>query len=273
MSGGGPVQVRGKVLSTKRVGPFHHLSLVASGIAEQFRPGNLVSLAVGGPLSDRLARRTLPIMRARTTSYGGTVELLLEPTEPGEQWLATAPVGTELDLIGPLGRPYALPKTPVPCLLVGYGVGTAPLLALAERLRERFCDVHMLLGALSEPRLFGALEARRSARSVTVVTDDGALGVKGTILGTLPEVLARSKPDVVYAAGPFSMLHGVAEAAEAAGAWSQAAIDVPMPCGTGLCHSCLLPVVGPDGAQRNARVCQEGPVFRGDRVCWEPVVA
>jgi dihydroorotate dehydrogenase electron transfer subunit len=74
--------------------------------------------------------------------------------------------------------------------------------------------------------------------------------------------------DVVYAAGPPDVLHGVARAAEAHGAWSQTAVDVPDGCGTGLCLGCVLPVVGEDGVTRMVRACAEGPVFRGDRVRW-----
>ena len=266
----GPVQVTAETLSAKKVGAFTHLTLVAPGVAERFRPGNLISISVGGSLSERLVRRTLPISRARPTAYGGTVEVVFEPTEPGEQWLATAPAHTRVDVVGPIGRPFAVPKSPVPCLLVGYDVAAAPLLALAERLRERFCDVHMLLGAPSEPRIFGALEARRLAKSVTLLTEDGSLGIKGPVLAGLPELLARTKADVVYAAGPNPMLHGVAAEAEGAGAWSQTLVNVVMPCGTGVCNSCSLSVFGPEGAVHNARVCTDGPVFRGDRVCWAP---
>lgn len=266
----GPVQVLAEVLSTKRVGPFHHLTLVAPGVAEQFRPGTLIAVAVGGPLSERLDRRTLPIHRARPTSaYGGTVELVLDPAEPGEQWLAAAPVGTRLDVIGPLGRPFALPKEPVACLLVGHDLAAAPLQALADRLRERGCSVHLLLGGESEPRVFGALEARRSASSVTVATDDGSLGIKGTLTSQLPAAMTRVGPAVVYAAGPHALLHAVAVAAEEHGSWSQTLLSVPMPCGTGLCGGCPVPVVGPEGAPHQARACTEGPVFRGDRVVWE----
>ncbi|MFZ5848292.1 MAG: dihydroorotate dehydrogenase electron transfer subunit, partial [Actinomycetota bacterium] len=70
----GPLRVEAEVLSNKRAGAFHHLTLVAPGIAERFRPGNLVALAVGGPLSDRLLRRALPVYRARATgTYRSTV--------------------------------------------------------------------------------------------------------------------------------------------------------------------------------------------------------
>jgi dihydroorotate dehydrogenase electron transfer subunit len=265
----GTVQVTGEVLSIKRVGGYHHLTLVAPGIAERFRPGACLAVRVGGDLSAMLLRRTLPIYRVRATgAYGGTVELVFLPTDPGTSWLAGAAPGTPVDLVGPLGRPFALPKEPVTCTLVGHGLGAAPLFSLAERLRERGCEVHMLLAAATETGLFGALDARRAAKSVQVATEDGSVGIRAGVGDVLPELLARTGTDVVYAAGPSTSLHAVARAAEQHGAWSQTAVDVPMPCGTGTCLGCVLPVVAEDGLTKMARACTEGPVFRGDRVRW-----
>lgn len=268
-AGTGPVQVTGEVLSVKRTGAFAHLTLVAAGLAERFRPGTFVSLAVGGPLSDRSLRVSLPVHRVRPTgAYGGTLELVFEPVDADRGWLAAAPAGTRLDVVGPLGRPFALPKEPVACVLVGDGASAAPLAALAERLRERGCTVHMLLGGDTEAHLLGVLEARRATRSVTVATRDGSVGSRGTAADALPGLLARTEADVVYAAAPNAVLHRVAAVAEAHGAWSQTAVEVPMPCGTGLCLGCVLPVVGEDGVNRMVRACTEGPVLRGDRVRW-----
>ncbi len=265
----GPVQVTGEVLTVKRVGAYHHLTLVAPGVAERFRPGSFVALTVGGALSDRLLRRTFSIYRVRPTgAYGGTVEVVFAVTGPGTDWLAGAAPGTPVDVVGPLGRPYALPKEPVACTLVGGGHGSAPLFSLAERLRERGCDVHVVLGAATESRLFGALEAKRAAKTVVVTTEDGSVGIKGRVTDVLPDLLGRTGTDVVYACGPTDMLHAVAEAAEMHGAWSQTAVDEAMACGTGVCMTCVLPVVGEDGVTRMVRACTEGPVFRGDRVRW-----
>ncbi len=270
--GAGPVQVLGEVLSVKRAGAFHHLTLVAPGVAERFRPGTLAALAVGGPLSASLLRRALPIHRARPTgAYGGTVEVVFEATEHGGAWLAGVPAGTQVDVVGPLGRPFALPKEPVTCVLVGDGCASAPLFALAERLRERGCAVHMLLGGATEAHLFGVLEARRATRGVSVATADGSVGTPGGVVDVLPDLLARTGADVVYAAGPTPVLHAVAATAEAHGAWSQTAVQVAAPCGTGLCLGCVLPVVGEDGVTRMVRGCTEGPVFRGDRVRWRDI--
>jgi dihydroorotate dehydrogenase electron transfer subunit len=265
----GPVHVVGEVLSLKRSGAYQHLTLLAPGVPERFRPGTFVTVAVGGPMSDRTLRRALAVHKVRPTgAYGGTLESVFEASGPATEWLAGAPAGTPVDVVGPLGRPYALPKEPVTCVLVGEGCASAAMFPLAERLRERGCGVHMLLGAATEARLFGALEARRATRGVTVATADGSVGLRGGVVEALPEMLARTQADVVYASGPYDVLHGVAVAAEAHGAWSQTSVDVPDGCGTGLCLTCVLPVVGEDGGTRMVRACTEGPVFRGDRVRW-----
>lgn len=265
----GPVQVAGEVLSNKRAGAYQHLTLTAPGVAERFRPGSLVALAVGGALSDRLLRRTFPIYRARATgTYRSTLDVVLSPTEPGEEWLRGLASGAPLDVVGPLGRPYALPKEPVPCTLVGHGHWAAPLFSLADRLRERGCAVHMVLAGSSERELFGALDAKRSAKTVVVVTEDGSLGMRGPVGNVLPDLLARTASDVVYAAGPAAMLHDVAAAAEQHGCWSQTAVGIGVACATGSCYTCVVPVVGEDGVSRMLRSCVEGPVFRGDRVRW-----
>jgi dihydroorotate dehydrogenase electron transfer subunit len=271
-SSSGPVQVVGEVLSVKRSGAYQHLTLVAPGIPERFRPGGFVTVAVGGALSAATLRRALPVHKVRPTgAYGGTVEAVFEVTDAATTWLAAAAPGTPVDVVGPLGRPYALPKEPVTCVLVGEGCAGAPLFSLAERLRERGCVVHMLLGAPTEARLFGALEARRATRGVTVATADGSVGLRGGVEDALPDLLSRTSADVVYAAGPSGVLHAVAAAAEAHGAWSQTAVDVPAGCGTGLCLTCVLPVVGEDGVTQMVRGCTDGPVFRGDRVRWDDV--
>lgn len=266
----GPVHVTGEVLSSKKVGAYRHLTVAASGVGERYRPGNFVAVSVGnGPAVALLARRSFWIHRVRPVgSYGPTVELVVEPRGAGSAWLASRSQGDRIELTGPLGRPFAQPKEPVSCVLVGEGYAAAPLFPLAERLRERGCTVAMLLAADDEAHIFGALEARRSARAVTVVTADGSIGQKGTVADVLRDVLSKAAADVVYGVASIPTLHAVAAAAEDRGAWSQTALETAQPCATGLCHGCAVPVVGEDGAGRLVRACAEGPVFRGDRVQW-----
>jgi len=229
-------------------------------------------VAVGGEESGLLLRRAFSIHKVQSSGvYGGTVDLVVAARGPGTRWLIQRERHDVLDLVGPLGRPFALPREPTACVLVGGGYGSAPLFMLAEELRVRGCRVDMILGAASEAGLFGVLDARRMAASLTVTTDDGSLGDRGLATDPLPDLLRRVRADVVYACGPMPMLQTVAQIAAEHGAYSQCAVEESMACGIGVCMSCVLPVVGDDGVTRMLRACVDGPVFRGDRVRWDYV--
>ena len=203
------------MLASRKVGAFHHLTLAAPGIPERFRPGTFVAVSVGGQDALRLARRSFWVHRVKPTGgHGLTLEIVVEVVGAGTRWLAALPQGAAVEVTGPLGRPFSLPKEPVSCVLVGHGHAAAPLFPLAERLRERGCAVTLVVSAPDEAHLLAALEARRSARAVTVVTGDGSVGLRGGVERP-PARASSSRPraDVVYAAGPTPLLHAVAAAA------------------------------------------------------------
>ncbi len=264
------VQVAGEVIANRRAGAYHHLTLVAPGVAEIARPGQFVALSVGGPTSATLLRRCFSIHKVTPSgTYGGTVDIVIAAHGVGTQWLAGLGAHDPVDVVGPLGRPFPLPSEAVPCVLVGGGYGSAPLFWLAEVLRERGCHVEMVLGAASEDRLFGVVEARRTADGVSVTTDDGSAGSRGWVSDVLGEVIDRSGAGVAYACGPMAMLRSVTEVAARHGAVAQVAVEESMACGIGVCMTCVMPVTGNDGVTRMVRSCLEGPVFRGDRVRWD----
>ena len=264
------VQVAGEVIATRRVGAYQHLTIVAPGVAEAARPGQFVALAVGGPTSANLLRRCFSLHKVSPSgAYGGTLDVVIAAKGPGPQWLAGLRAHDKVDVVAPLGRPFPIPTEPVACVLVGGGYGSAPLFWLADVLRERGCHVEMVLGAASEDRLFGVVEARRSADGVTVTTDDGSAGRRGWVSDVLPEIITRTSAAVVYGCGPMGMLRSITEVATAHGAVAQVAVEESMACGVGVCMTCVMPVRGKDGSTRVVRSCVEGPVFRGDRVRWE----
>jgi dihydroorotate dehydrogenase electron transfer subunit len=267
-----PVQVKGQVLDNRRVGAYQVLSLTAPGIAELTRPGHFVTLAIGGEESSLLLRRAFAIHQVQSRGvYGGTLDVVISPHGKGTRWLAERRRHDVIDIVGPLGRPFVLPKERVSCVLVGGGYGSAPLFMLAEQLRERGCRVDVVVGAATEEKLFGTLELKRLASTLTITTDDGSLGERGRVTDVLPELMERVDAAVVYACGPMPMLQRVAEVAESHQAYSQCAVEEAMACGVGVCMTCVLPVVGEDGVTRMLRSCVEGPVFRGDRVRWSDV--
>ena len=267
-----PLQVAGEILAIKKVGAYQAVTVIAPGIPELTRPGHFLAVQVGGPESSMLLRRAFAIYDVRERGvYGGTVEFVFAVHGKGTAWLASRRPQDKLDVVGPLGKPFRLPKTAVNVTLVGGGYGSAPLLPLARALRERGCRVDVVLGAGSADRLFGFLDAKRMADSIAVTTDDGSIGTRGRVSDVLPGVLDKSRADVVYACGPMSMLRAVADLAAERGIPSQVAVEESMACGIGVCMTCVLPVVGDDGLTRMVRSCVEGPVFLGDRVRWDDV--
>ncbi|HWB65304.1 MAG TPA: dihydroorotate dehydrogenase electron transfer subunit [Mycobacteriales bacterium] len=269
-----PVQVRGSVLSVKPIGAYHAMTVVAPGIAGETRPGQFVAVAVGGDDGGLLLRRAFSIYGVRETGvFGGTVEFVFAVHGKGTAWLSRCKPHDPIDVVGPLGRPFALPKQPANCVLVGGGYGSAPLFMLADALRGRGCRIDIVLGAATGDRLFGALDAKRMAASVAFTTEDGSYGEVGRVSDALPDVIDRVHADVVYACGPMPMLHAVQRIASAAydgaGIPTQLAVEESMACGVGVCMTCVLPIVGKDGETRMLRSCVDGPVFPGDRIRWD----
>ncbi|GAA1275026.1 dihydroorotate dehydrogenase B (NAD(+)), electron transfer subunit [Planotetraspora silvatica] len=265
-----PVQVTGTVLTTRRVDAYHALTVVAPGVADRTRPGHFVGVAVGGPSTSMLTRRAFAIHDVKP-DYGGTVELVFTVRGPGTAWLADLRARDTLDLVGPLGRPFPLPRDPCTCVLVGGEYGSASLFALGDALQQRGCRIDFVLGAPSADRVFGALRARRMGETTTLTTEDGSLGMRGKVTDVLAGVIADARADVVYACGPMAMLQGVTAVGVEFDIPVQVAVEESMACGIGVCMTCVLPVIGDDGVTRMVRACTDGPVFRGERVRFEDV--
>lgn len=266
------VQVKGQILEVRRAGSYYVMSLTAPGISETARPGHFVTVGIGGEETSMVLRRAFAIHQVQSRGvFGGTLDIVVSVHGKGTQWLVDRRRHDPIDVVGPLGRPFVLPKEAVSTVLVGGGYGSAPLFMLAEQLRERGCRVDVILGASTEEKMYGALDLKRLASTLTITTDDGSLGQRGRVTDLLPAVMDANDAPVVYACGPMAMLQRVAQIAASRQAYSQCAVEEAMACGIGVCMTCVLPVIGEDGVTRMLRSCTEGPVFRGDRVRWADI--
>jgi dihydroorotate dehydrogenase electron transfer subunit len=262
-----PVQRVVPVATRRPVGAYVELALDAPEVAATAEPGQFVAFAVGGPTSAMLLRRSIAIAGVG----GGRVTVVVSPHGPGSTWLAGLRPGDDVDVLGPLGRPFPMPAPGTPALLVGGGYGAAALVGLAAELRAAGSPVAAVSGAASVRRLCSVDELAALADPVVVTTDDGSAGRPGWVTDAVAELVGDA--GVVYACGPMGMLRAVSELATAAGVPAYVAVEESMACGIGVCMTCVLPVVGADGRTRLSRSCVEGPVFGGDRVRFADVGA
>lgn len=231
------------------------LVLQAPAIAAAARPGQFVMLRLS-EFSDPLLRR--PFSLAGTDAGAGTVTVVYRVVGRGTGHLAALRPGTRLDVVGPLGRPFDLSGERL--LLVGGGMGLAPLLFAAQATCPRPLEV--LAGGRTGAELFWTELFRGSCDRVSVTTDDGSLGIRGTCVDLLPDLLATGRFDGVLTCGPRPMLARVAECARGFGVPCQVSLEEFMACGIGACLSCTC--AGKDGG--SLQVCKDGPVFRAEEV-------
>jgi dihydroorotate dehydrogenase electron transfer subunit len=263
-------RVRAEVLSTRKLGAYHQLTVVAPEIADKARPGQFVAVKMPEG-REYLLRRHLAIHDAsRRGGWAGTLEFVIEPSGPGTSWLAGARAHSFLDVIGPLGKGFALPRRLTNCLLVAEGHGAATLYFLAQELLAVGKRVDMVIGADTMDRVLKPIDAKRLSQTVAIVTADGTLGDRGDVMEVLPAVADRVGAHVIYAAGPPRTLERIAAFCAERGLPAQVALEERMGCGFGLCYSCVVPIARKDGTgYDNLRSCVDGPVFNPARVLWD----
>lgn len=237
------------VSNTKLTADVHRLVVVAPLVAAVRQPGQFVIVRLG-PGAERI-----PLTIAESDSAQGTIVLVIQAVgKSTSDLVALAPGDRIQDVVGPLGRPSDL-VTEGTAVCVAGGVGAAVIFPIARRLAELGAEVITVVGArTSEGVLFAAEFA--SFAELVVCTDDGSAGRAGVVTDALSDLLATRSVDVVYAAGPVSMMGAVAAATQRLGVRTIVSLNPIMVDGTGMCGGCRVTV---DGEMRFA--CVDGPEF------------
>ena len=265
------IQQMAEILNHRKLGDeYHSLTIVAPEIAEAAKPGQFVNLR---PPTDRsyLLRRPFSIFRVnRRGNVAATVEVVFDIRGPGTAALAAMRRHEPIDIVGPIGRSFTIPRTQHSCLLVGGGVGATPLFFLGEELQNAGKRVDVLWGAATASRLVAPIEAKRLGAVAAFTTDDGSEGHHGLITELLGEMIQRCGTEVIYTCGPRQMMASVTKIALEFGIPAQVAMEELMGCGIGVCMTCVTPVWNRDGTGiANVRTCVDGPVFNGARIAWD----
>jgi dihydroorotate dehydrogenase electron transfer subunit len=265
-------QLLAAIVSNKKVGQYHQIIINVGDLAALCKPGNFVAINVGGDTSSMILRRAFAISRVSvSSSFGGTMELIVAPHGQGSKWLCAQGEGVVLDIVAPLGTAFGIPTEPVPVLLVGGGYGSAPLFGLAEVLNARGCRVDMILGASTASKIYAPMEGKRAVNSMRIYTEDGSMGQAGRVTDPIPEIIKDLDIAVVYSCGPMPMLSAITKITDEHSVVHQCAVEEAMACGIGVCMTCVLTVVVEVGSVSMLRSCIDGPVMDGSKVQWNLV--
>ncbi|MBP6230623.1 MAG: dihydroorotate dehydrogenase electron transfer subunit [Paludibacteraceae bacterium] len=221
-------------------------------------PGQFVELRVDNSM-EAFLRRPISIHDIDYTT--NEMDLLIQSVGVGTQKLSHLVAGDTLNMIAPLGNIFTMPTPDMKhVLLVGGGVGVAPLLYLGRMLQSYDCEVNYLLGARTASDLV-QLDHFRKYGNVYLTTEDATDGEKGYV--TNHSLLESKRFDKIYTCGPTPMMKAVATYATTHNIECEASLENTMACGFGVCLCCVT-----DTVEGHKCVCTEGPVFNTKTLKW-----
>ena len=220
-------------------------------------PGQFVQVRVDGSPTTYLRR---PISIHDVDFQQNEISLLVQQVGEGTRHLAQAEVGTYINMVFPLGNGFTLPEKGEKVLLVGGGIGIAPLYYFAKVLNGKGINPTLLLGGKTETDLLRLTDYQQFGETF-VTTEDGSLGEKGFV--TQHSMLQQNRFDKIYVCGPKPMMKAVAKLASEKDVWCEVSLENLMACGLGACLCCVEDTI--DG---HVCVCKEGPVFNTRRLEW-----
>jgi len=257
------LQKKVKIILNKPAGEkYFRLQFKWPQLACEAKPGQFIQVRVSDSF-EPLLRRPFGIHR----TSGGNVEILYEIVGKGTQALSKKSSQDYLDVMGPLGNGFALSTASTlnakRCILVAGGMGVAPLIFLAEKLRKSQIpnpksQILVLIGAKTKNQILCADEFKRLDCEVKIATDDGSLGYKGYVSELLNKILSTMDYglSIIYACGPRPMLKALQKICLEKKIPCQASFEENIACGLGACLGCAIKTK--DGFKR---VCFDGPVF------------
>lgn len=233
-------------------------------------PGQFYMLSAdgwGGAAGRPFLPRAFSVAAAEAGRGGVRLEFLLEAVGPGTTALAALTQGSTVTVTGPLGQPFSDPGDVTPdargAILVGGGIGIAPVAILRRRFSDRGVPQRTLLGFRDEAHC-GGLELFGTCSEVRIASEDGHRGHRGYVTDLLQVALKGddAASAAVYACGPPAMLEAVRRICAERGTAAELAMEAPMACGYGACFGCAVPLA----TGGYMRLCVDGPVVRADAI-------
>lgn len=267
------MQFKSMVLSNVEVSPcYFRMRMTAPQDLGTSLPGQFLMLKVTESI-DPLLRRPFGLFDVGTfqAEYDEAprtyVEILYKVVGKGTRMLSALHHGDSVDLLAPLGKGFRLGDKGEEKILVGGGVGLAPLYYLAKELVAQGEKVRLFAGGRNRDDILCITEFERLGVETYVATDDGTLGEQGFVTEVLEKHLGAGQR--IFACGPMPMLGAVSRMAETHGVPCQVSLEAYMACGVGACLGCVMPGANHSDQTPDYRcVCKDGPVFDSFELKW-----
>ncbi|MGI6486474.1 MAG: dihydroorotate dehydrogenase electron transfer subunit [Tepidanaerobacteraceae bacterium] len=256
-----------------------HSKIYCPKIALCATPGQFVHIRCSGSFAPLLRR---PFSIASADGKEGTIDIIFKVVGEGTLILSNKEPDDVVDVIGPLGKGFPMPYPGINPLLIGGGIGTAPLLFLAKKLAQAMLphDIDMgkstglaVLGFSNAEAVFGADFLKSCGFHVMVTTDDGSFGIKGNPADYLSSYFETSCFETqsykksgwqIYACGPIPLLSRIKDISDAYKVPAYVSLEERMACGIGACLGCAVKSPG----KGYKKVCSDGPVFDSREVVF-----
>lgn len=244
------------VLEQNKLAEGVYSLLLDTKIVNDAVPGQFISIFSND--GSKLLPR--PISICEINKEYGTLRVVYRVVGAGTEEFSQLKMGDKVQVMGPLGNGFPLEGENT--IVVGGGIGVPPMLELAKQLSG---TVTAVMGYRNDD-MFLTEEFTDVASELIIATDDGSVGVHGTVVDAMRE--NNLTADVIYACGPKPMLRGVAEYAAEHDIKCYVSMEERMACGVGACLGCVCQSTEKDGHSHvnNKRVCKDGPVFLSTEV-------
>lgn len=237
---------------------IYSFEILCPEIAEIAKPGQFVHIRVDGFTLRR------PVSICGIDAEKGTLRIVFEIRGEGTAVMAKLNEGELIDMLAPLGHGFTVNPDFNKVVLIGGGIGTPPMLPLANAYGEK---ATVITGFRSANAVILQEDFRKTGAETILCTDDGSLGIHGFVTQPFEEIVKSEKIDAVYACGPMPMLKGISSICRENGIYCEISLEERMACGIGACLGCACKTKKND-EEYFAHVCKEGPVFNAEEVVW-----
>ncbi|NTV53354.1 MAG: sulfide/dihydroorotate dehydrogenase-like FAD/NAD-binding protein [Candidatus Firestonebacteria bacterium] len=250
-----------ELLAKRLIAPqVWRFTLRAPGLAAKRQAGHFLILR---PTADS---ERIPLTIVSSDPVAGSVDIIFQVVGATTRALAAIPEGGTIhDVAGPLGHPTHIENYGT-AVMIGGGVGIAPLLPIAQAFHAQGNRLLTILGGRSQEFLILEDDLKPVSDSLLIATDDGSRGQKGLVTDVLRTLLEKEKINLVMAIGPVVMMKAVAEMTRPLKIKTMVSLNPLMIDGTGMCGVCRCKVAG-----KTRFACVEGPEFDAHEVDFDSI--